>query len=161
MQEAIDEEERSYGESIADFTQDLTEAKKKEAQTGTDYIAVLSDGPDEESPYYSGFEKGVLPLEGIYKKAALERRRIEEQINELETTHALTKTHNEKLIQLLAAERENVVVTAGSSGHVVASGSYSSVFISGSGDISIKFSSVLGVTSVSGSSAGICVSFSG
>ena len=68
MQEAIDEEERSYGESIADFTQDLTEAKKKEAQTGTDYIAVLSDGPDEESPYYSGFEKGVLPLEGIYKK---------------------------------------------------------------------------------------------
>lgn len=124
MQEAIDEEERSYGESIADFTQDLTEAKKKEAQTGTDYIAVLSDGPDEENPYYSGFEKGVLPLEGIYKKAALERRRIEEQINELETTHALTKTHNEKLIQLLAAERENVVVTAGSSGHVVASGLY-------------------------------------
>ena len=98
LQEAIDEEERDYGISLADLHQDLTEAKEKEAQTGTDYISVLSNGPEEDSPYYDGFARGVLPLEGVYKKAALARRKIEEQISELEKTHALTKAHNEMML---------------------------------------------------------------
>lgn len=126
LQKTIDEEERDYGISLADLHQDLTEAKKKEAQTGTDYISVLSNGPEEDSPYYDGFARGVLPLEGVYKKAALARRKIEEQIGELEKTHALTKAHNENLLQLMADEREEVVVTADNTGYVVAAGLYSS-----------------------------------
>lgn len=124
LQKTIEKEETAYGESRADYEQDLTKARETEALLGTEYIAALGNGPQEDSPYYEGFARAVMPIEGAYKKAELARRRIEEQISELEKSHELTAAHNRKLLDLLTAERNDVVVTALHTGTVVAAGLY-------------------------------------
>lgn len=124
LQKTIEKEEITYGENRADYEQDLTKARKKESLLGTEYITALGNGPEEGSEYYEGFAKAVMPMEGMYKKAELARRKIEEQISELEKTHELTTAHNQKLLDLLARERNDVVVTALQPGNVVAAGLY-------------------------------------
>lgn len=124
LNKSIREEEVAYGEDLADYTQDLAEAKEKEGLLGTDLNAILANGPESESSAYEGFAKMVMPQEGAYKKAALSSRRIEQQIKELRETYELTAAHNQKLLELLEKDRNDVVVKADSPGNVVAAGLY-------------------------------------
>ena len=59
----------SYNDYVSDYHIDIAKARKKEFEAASAYQDLLAYAPEQDSPYYTGWAKGAMPLENAYKQA--------------------------------------------------------------------------------------------
>lgn len=124
LDKSINDELLDYYFSYADAQQDLTQLTKAMNEAGAKYHQVISDGPAEGTPGYEGYQRLVLPYEGQYKKATLERDRKAFELENVEKSHKLSVEHNDNLMKIYAQDHNDAVVTAKKDGVVAGAGMF-------------------------------------
>ncbi len=112
------EEHTAY---CADMTADIAKAKKEEFEAAQDYQDMCADAPDEDSPWYSGWAKGVMPVERRAKQTKAAREKLEQALKENQEQFDLKYAYNEKRIARLESEKQSSNVNSTVDGYVVAS----------------------------------------
>lgn len=115
LTEKIDEENDNYDETYSDYQQDLAELLKEEAKVGSERNSMVDNVPDGM----------LMPIDNSYRRSVLARERKQQEILELEQKHNLSKDHNNKMLSLIEAEKNDVEITSNVDGVVVAAGLYS------------------------------------
>ncbi|MCR4595993.1 MAG: hypothetical protein K5673_04335 [Lachnospiraceae bacterium] len=114
----------SYNDYAADYHIDIAKARKKEFEAASAYQDMAANAPAEDSPYYSGWAKGAMPLENAYKQAKMAREKLEEDYKERQQLFDLEYAYNETRISRLEEEKNEASVKSATDGVVVAANYY-------------------------------------
>ncbi len=115
-----------YGDYMTDYAVDLGRAKKAEYKASAAYQELYNKAPEEDSPYYSAWAKGVMPAEKQYKQEKLAREKLEQDCLEHGELFDLTYAYNEKRISRLMDHKKEAEAFSSSDGVVVAANYYRS-----------------------------------
>ena len=114
----------SYNDYVSDYMFDLANAKKDEFEAASAYQDMKAYEPDEDSSYYMGWAKGVMPLENRAKQTKMAREKLEEAYLERQQLFDLEYEYNETRISRLNDEKNEAGVTSAIDGVVVAANYY-------------------------------------
>ncbi len=114
----------SYNDYVSDYMFDVAKARKAEFEAASAYQDMTSDAPDEDSPYYSGWAKGVMPFEKMYAQAKMAREKLEQAYKERQELFDLEYEYNETRISRLEEEKNEAGVTSAIDGVVVGANYY-------------------------------------
>ncbi|MCR5503063.1 MAG: hypothetical protein K6F53_08640 [Lachnospiraceae bacterium] len=113
-----------YINYVSDYAIDLSKAKKAEFEAASAYMDMVNNGPTEDSPYYAGFAKGLMPVENNMKKAKEAREKMEESYLQRQESFDLEYAYNEKRISRLEEKQKAAGGIASGDGVVVAANYY-------------------------------------
>jgi len=114
----------SYNDYVSDYHIDIAKARKKEFEAASAYQDMAANAPDQDSPYYTGWAKGAMPLENAYKQAKMAREKMEEEYKEKQQLFDLEYAYNETRISRLEDEKNEAGVNSAIDGVVVAANYY-------------------------------------
>ncbi len=128
VEDQIDAIEEENADLLADFTNyasdaavDISKAKKSEYEAAQAYQDMCAFAPEEDSPWYAGWAKGVMPAERAAKQAKGAREKLEQAFKERQEQFDLQYAYNEKRIDRLRQENTAAGVSSPTDGVVVAS----------------------------------------
>ncbi len=113
-----------YLNYTSDYEIDLAKAKKNEFEAATAYMNMKNNEPSEDAPYYSGWARGVMPLENRYKQAKETREKLEQSRLEREQLFEAEYAYNEKRISRINDKKDKGGVKSSTDGVVVAANYY-------------------------------------
>ena len=123
-EEAIDKKARDYIENLTELYEDLYEAKKNEYTASVAYFDMVSVQPEEGTDAYNLWAKRALPLEGGYKSAEQNRKKIEQRIKEAEELYALENEYDLGVVERLRKKAGQTTIHSNDEGIIVAANPY-------------------------------------
>lgn len=146
----LDKQISEYQEQIDDFVydhtlsaeavkKDIEDAKKAEWEAWESYSKVLGMKPDENSPAFEGWARSAMWPESAYKRAELNRERLEQNQKQSEELYNLEYNYMLGNLQRIKDKVNAATVTSSVKGEVVACNLYYS------GDYIKKDTSIMAV----------------